>query len=167
MNPIRLITIALVVAVAATASVAVSGSSAKARSAASAAVVSLRQTALGRTLVDGQGRTLYLFQGDRPNASRLSQAGFAAWPAFTSSRTPRTTGGAIAAKIGTIVTHGQRQVVYSHHPLYYFAGDQKAGDTLGQALNEFGALWYVLSPAGNAVKSAPHSTAAAPSGYGY
>jgi predicted lipoprotein with Yx(FWY)xxD motif len=164
---IRSITLGLVIAIAATASVAVSGSSAKGRTAASAAVVSVRQTSLGRTLVDGQGRTLYLFEGDRPNASTLSQAGFAVWPAFTASRTPRATGGAIAAKIGTIVTHGKRQIVYNHHPLYYYVGDQKAGDTLGQALNQFGALWYVLSPAGNVVKTAPHSTAAAPSGYGY
>jgi Secreted repeat of unknown function len=35
--------------------------------------------------------------------------------------------------------------------VYYYAGDQKAGDTNGQDLNQFGAPWYVLSPAGNKI----------------
>ena len=164
---IRYTTIGFVIALAAIASVAVSASSAKSSHTASAAVVRIRQTSLGQTLVDGQGRTLYLFEGDRASASTLSQAGLAVWPAFTSPGTPRAVSGTSAAKIGTIRTHGRRQVTYNRHPLYYYAADKNAGDALGQALNEFGALWYVVSPAGNAVKGAPHSSATPPSGYGY
>ena len=46
---------------------------------------------------------------------------------------------------------GTRQVTYGHHPLYYYVGDRKAGDTHGQGLNQFGAKWYVLSPTGSKI----------------
>ena len=39
------------------------------------------------------------------------------------------------------------QVTYNGHPLYYYAADQKPGDTSGQNVDGFGAEWYVLSPA--------------------
>jgi predicted lipoprotein with Yx(FWY)xxD motif len=42
-------------------------------------------------------------------------------------------------------------VTYNGHPLYRYAGDQHAGETAGQGLDQFGAEWYVLSPAGNQV----------------
>jgi hypothetical protein len=37
------------------------------------------------------------------------------------------------------------------HPLYYYAGDTKRGQTAGQGLDQFGAEWYVLSPTGQKV----------------
>jgi hypothetical protein len=52
-------------------------------------------------------------------------------------------------------------VTYNGHPLYYYVGDRQAGSTAGQGLNQFGALWYVLSPSGNAVTSAPVTPAPA------
>ena len=158
MKRIAYTTAGLIAVLVAIGSFAVSGSSAKTRFAASPTTLSLRHTSLGSTLVDGQGHTLYLFEGDRPNASKLSQAGLAVWPAFNATRTPVARGGVIASKIGTLVAHGQRQVTYEHHPLYYYVGDQMPGDTAGQGLNQFGALWYVLSPAGSAIKGAPHSS---------
>jgi predicted lipoprotein with Yx(FWY)xxD motif len=134
--------------------------------------VSVKQTPLGKTLVDATGRTLYLFQADKPNVSTLSSAGLAVWPGFTSNRTPRAEGGANAAQIGTITgPNGSKLVTYNGHPLYYYVGDQVPGSTRGQGLNQFGALWYVLSPRGNAVTSTPTAPApAAPQsggGYGY
>lgn len=178
MNRARVLTpAALLVLVAAVVAlfVATSGGSTKAaQSAASgASAISVKQTALGPTLVDGSGRTLYLFEGDRPNVSTLSAAGRGVWPPVTSATNPQASNGAAAASIGTIA--GTRQVTYNGHPLYYFVGDQRPGQTAGQGLNEFGALWYVLSPNGNAVvsaaKSAPAggggSSSAGTSNYGY
>jgi secreted repeat protein with Y-X4-D motif len=73
----------------------------------------------------------------------------------SSTTTPRATRGARAASVGTIVGRGgRRQVTYNHHPLYYYIGDQGPGDTQGQGVNQFGALWYVLSPSGNAITTA-------------
>jgi predicted lipoprotein with Yx(FWY)xxD motif len=133
--------------------------------------VSIKHTSLGNTLVDANGRTLYLFQADRPNVSTLSPAGFAVWPAFTSAGKPVADGGVSAAHIGTIAgPKGTRLVTYYGHPLYYFVGDKKSGETNGQGLNEFGARWYVLSANGTANTSAPVTAAPAagesPS-YGY
>ena len=151
---------------------AVSGGSAKKPQPVSAgSAVSVKQTSLGKTLVDANGRTLYLFQADKPGVSTLSQAGFAVWPAFTTTVTPRGLDGVSAAQIGTITgPGGSRQVTYNGHPLYYYVGDKQPGSTAGQGLNEFGALWYVLSPGGAAVTSAPAPAPAAPAesgGYGY
>lgn len=139
--------------------VAVSASSAESglpRTAARSSV-GVRQTPLGKILVDSRGRTLYLFKGDRPNVSTLSRAGLIVWPAFTSTGTPRAVGGAKAASVATIIARGRRQVTYNHHPLYYYAGDQGPGETNGQGLNQFGALWYVVGPSGNAVTRAPRT----------
>src|SRR5271154_2860329 len=133
--------------------------------------VSVKHTSLGNTLVDANGRTLYLFQADKPNVSTLSRAGFAVWPAFTSAGKPLANGGVSAKHIGTIAgPKGTRQVTYYGHPLYYSVGDKKSGETNGQGLNEFGARWYVLSASGTAVTSAPVAPAPAAtesSGYGY
>ena len=132
------------------------------------AAVGIKQTALGKTLVDANGRTLYLFGADTPDRSTLSQAGLAVWPAFTSNGTPKATGGAVSGLIGTIAgPAGGRQVTYGGHPLYYFVGDRSPGSVSGQRLNEFGAVWYVLSPNGNAITRAASSPATASSAYGY
>jgi predicted lipoprotein with Yx(FWY)xxD motif len=155
--------------------IAVSGGSAKKTQPllAGGSAISVEQTSLGKTLVDANGRTLYLFQADKPSVSALSPAGFAVWPPFTTTVTPQALGGASAAQIGTIAGPGaSRQVTYNGHPLYYYVGDKQTGSTAGQGLREFGALWYVLSPAGNAVTGAPAAPeAVAPAessgGYGY
>ena len=132
------------------------------------AAVGIKQTALGKTLVDANGRSLYLFGADKPDRSTLSQAGLAVWPAFTSNGTPKARGGAVSGLIGTIAgPAGGRQVTYGGHPLYYFVGDRSPGSVSGQRLNEFGAVWYVLSPNGNAITRAASSPATAPPAYGY
>ena len=145
---------------------AVGGSSAKTRplqSKAAGSVISIRNTTLGQTLVDANSRTLYLFKGDTANVSKLSSAGLAVWPRLIATGPVKATNGARAASIGTVTSpSGVRQVTYNGHPLYYFVGDTKPGSTRGQGLNEFGALWYVLGPAGNAVTSTAAKTAAAP-----
>jgi predicted lipoprotein with Yx(FWY)xxD motif len=164
MNRARVLTPALaLVLVAAVVGffVATSGGSTKTAPSTGTAV-SVAQTSLGPTLVDAHGRTLYLFEGDKPNQSNLSAAGFAIWPAFTSAGKPRALNGAVASEIGTIA--GSGQVTYNGHPLYYFVGDRQSGQTTGQGLNEFGALWYVLSPQGNAVIGAPKSTGSSGAG---
>jgi predicted lipoprotein with Yx(FWY)xxD motif len=114
--------------------------------------IELRSTPLGKILVDAKGRTLYLFEADKPNMSNCSGACLSLWPALTSHGQPKADGGGLAAKIGTIsATGGKRQVTYNGHPLYYYAGDQNPGDTTGQGLKQFGAEWYVLAATGNKI----------------
>jgi predicted lipoprotein with Yx(FWY)xxD motif len=149
---------------------AVGGGSAKTAPASNApagSAVGLRGTSLGNTLVDAKGRTLYLFAGDKANVSTLSSAGLAVWPRFVASGPVRGVGGVKATKLGTITSSGGgRQVTYNGHPLYYYVGDSQPGSARGQALNQFGALWYVLGAGGNAITSAPSTAKAAP-GYAY
>jgi predicted lipoprotein with Yx(FWY)xxD motif len=165
--------VAVIVTAAIAVIVATSGASTtkQTSSAAASSAISVRQTSLGPTLVDANGRTLYLFEGDRRNVSTLSAAGRAIWPPFTATATPRAVSGAIAGRIGTVTrSGGGTQVTYNGHPLYYYVGDHRPGQTSGQGLNQFGALWYVLGPGGNPVNSSPVPAAASGSGspsYGY
>jgi len=155
----RFIPVVLAVAVAALAVALTSGGSSKAHNTAavpprpaSASALDLRTTPLGRILVDANGRTLYLFEADKPDMSNCSGACLSLWPALTSQAEPQAGAGVAAAKIGTIAaTGGNRQVTYNRHPLYYYAADQKPGDTNGQGLNQFGAEWYVLAASGDKV----------------
>jgi predicted lipoprotein with Yx(FWY)xxD motif len=169
------LTLTVVIAALAVIALGVSGGSAKTPRSQTAArsVISLRSTSLGKILVDGSGRTLYLFKGDRANRSTLSVAGRAVWPPFTSVGAITARGGAQAASLGTATGRdGARQVSYNGHPLYYYVGDSKPGSVRGQRLKQFGALWYVLGPGGRAITSAaqtsqPAAPAPAPAGYGY
>jgi predicted lipoprotein with Yx(FWY)xxD motif len=114
--------------------------------------IGVRRTQLGRVLVDGRGRTLYLFERDKADKSNCSSGCLAVWPALTASTRPHARAGITNSKIGTIRrADGRRQVTYAKHPLYYYAGDTKPGDTNGQGLNQFGAKWYVLSPTGRKI----------------
>jgi predicted lipoprotein with Yx(FWY)xxD motif len=118
-------------------------------------VVSTRDTSLGQILVDAQGRTLYLFQNDTGPASTCNGSCASYWPPVPVTGQPHASGKAAATWIGVVSrSDGKRQLTYAGHPLYYYVGDSKAGQANGQGLNQFGARWYVLNPAGVAVLSA-------------
>jgi predicted lipoprotein with Yx(FWY)xxD motif len=107
---------------------------------------------LGKVLVDSKGRTVYLFQKDTGPVSTCSGACAADWPPVTSAGKPSAGTGVTASMLGTTTrSDGTKQVTYNGHPLYLYVGDQSAGDTNGQAVNAFGANWYVLSPAGSTI----------------
>jgi predicted lipoprotein with Yx(FWY)xxD motif len=125
----------------------------------SSATVSVADTGLGKILVDSQGKTLYLFAQDTGTKSTCSGACATAWPPLRASGKPTVGGGAEASLIGTTPrSDGKPQVTYNGHPLYGYQGDSKAGDTNGQGINAFGALWYVLSDTGNQITSASSSS---------
>jgi predicted lipoprotein with Yx(FWY)xxD motif len=116
------------------------------------ATVTAASTKLGMILVDGGGRTLYLFEKDQPDQSACSGSCAAAWPVDNSSGTPKAGSGVKASLLGTIKrSDGATQVTYNHHPLYYYSGDSGPGQQNGQGLNAFGAAWFVVSPAGDKV----------------
>ena len=47
---------------------------------------------------------------------------------------------------------GTLGVTYAGHPLYYFSGDQAAGDTNGKGSDGFGAKWWPVAPDGAAIE---------------
>jgi predicted lipoprotein with Yx(FWY)xxD motif len=113
--------------------------------------VATRHTRLGTVLVDGQGRTLYLFEKDKGPSSRCSGACASIWPPLTTAKAVAGPG-LSAAKLGSIKRpDGKSEATYAGHPLYTYAGDTKPGDTRGQALDQFGAEWYVLAPNGHKI----------------
>jgi predicted lipoprotein with Yx(FWY)xxD motif len=137
---------------------AVGSGMAKARSSVRT-VVSVRHTPLGQTLVGANGRTLYLFEGDKTKVSTLSSAGREIWPPLTAIGTVKAAGGASAGKLGTSTgPSGVRQVTYNGHPLYYYVGDTAPGSTKGQHLSQFGAVWFAVAPSGAAIRTAPSSS---------
>jgi predicted lipoprotein with Yx(FWY)xxD motif len=116
------------------------------------ATVGTRRTRLGTFLVDGRGRTLYLFEKDRGHKSRCYGRCAQAWPPLTSAGRPRAKGRAKASELSTVARRGGgRQVAYDGHPLYLFVGDAKAGQTKGQGSHAFGAGWYVVAPSGEEI----------------
>jgi predicted lipoprotein with Yx(FWY)xxD motif len=124
----------------------------KQSSSAGGAAANLRSTSLGKILVDSRGRSLYLFEKDTGPKSTCFSACASAWPPFRTNGKPTAGTGVKASLLGTTTrSDGNPEVTYNGHPLYYYAGDQKAGDTNGQDLNQFGASWYVVSAAGKKV----------------
>jgi predicted lipoprotein with Yx(FWY)xxD motif len=114
--------------------------------------ISAASTRLGEILVDGSGRTVYLFEADRGKDSTCYNACARAWPPVNASGAAKPTGGASPALLGTARRQdGTTQVTYAGHPLYYFMADKKPGDMNGQGISQFGAKWYVLAPSGKKV----------------
>jgi predicted lipoprotein with Yx(FWY)xxD motif len=134
-----------------------SGSTQQSKPAASsgaAATVSLSKLNVGNALVDGQGRTLYLFEADKGPMSTCNGACASLWPPDTTSGKPKAGPGVDAAKLGTTKrSDGTLEVTYNGHPLYRYAPDTKAGQDAGQGLNQFGAKWYVLAASGSKIDS--------------
>lgn len=113
--------------------------------------VATASSTLGRILVDGHGRTLYLFARDRNGKSACSGSCATYWPPLIASGKPIAVRGAKASLLGTTRrSDGRRQVTYRRHPLYKYVGDSK-GQTNGQGLNLSGGEWWVLSPAGKKI----------------
>jgi predicted lipoprotein with Yx(FWY)xxD motif len=109
----------------------------------------------GTVLVDGQGMTLYLFEPDKQGPSTCSSSCAASWP-------PLVLPAGVAAPVAGSGIHGgllgvQRrsdgsvQVTYDRWPLYRWIGDTRPGIATGQGLDNFGGLWYVVSPDGTAI----------------
>ena len=108
---------------------------------------------LGSFLVDSKGMTLYLFTKDTPNTSVCYDKCATAWPPLLTSGTPVAGDGVDASKFGTTTRKdGTTQVTYNGWPLYYYFKDKAAGDVTGQTV---GDVWYVVSPAGDKITTAP------------
>ena len=117
-----------------------------------AASVGTGSTGLGRAIVDSRGHTLYLFEKDKRGASACAGVCAVYWPPFVTKGAPSAVKGARHSLLGTVSrADGTRQVTYAGHPLYFFSGDTKRGQTNGEGLKDFGAAWYALMPSGQKI----------------
>jgi predicted lipoprotein with Yx(FWY)xxD motif len=112
----------------------------------------VKRTKLGRILVDGGGRTLYLFARDSGRKSTCYGECADIWPAVTTTTDPIAGSGVSIRHLGTEERRDRTiGVTYYGHPLYYYAFDEAAGQIHGQGVDDFGALWYAVTPRGRAV----------------
>lgn len=119
---------------------------------------------LGPVLVDGQGRTLYMFVPDEHRRVTCLGSCAAVWPPLKlpEGAKPVASGQARRSLLGSDPDPaGGRVVTYSGWPLYTYVADTAPGTAKGQALNLNGGLWYVLAPSGKVI----HRKAANSSGY--
>ena len=123
------------------------GTAATATPASAANSVAAATSKLGTILTDSQGRTLYLFTKDSSGSSSCAGSCLSVWPAFDANGGAQAGTGVTPTLLGT-ASGSDAQVTYNGHPLYYYVGDNKPGDTNGQDLNQFGGSWYVVSAAG-------------------
>jgi predicted lipoprotein with Yx(FWY)xxD motif len=139
-------------AAAAVAVVLATAAAAVAKPTAHAATVATARTGLGQIVVDGRGRSLYLFEKDSRSRSACSGLCATYWPPLLTSGKPLAIKGAKPSLLGSIRrSDGTRQVTYAGHPVYFFSGDAKRGQTNGEGLKDFGGGWYVLAPTGKKI----------------
>jgi predicted lipoprotein with Yx(FWY)xxD motif len=116
------------------------------------ATVTTARTGLGRVVAAQSGRTLYLFEKDTWARSSCSGLCATYWPPLLTSGEPAAIQGAKRLLLGSIRrADGTHQVTYAGHPVYYFSGDGKSGQTNGEGLQDFGGGWYALAPSGKKI----------------
>jgi predicted lipoprotein with Yx(FWY)xxD motif len=130
--------------------------------------VKLDSSQLGHYLVDAQGHTLYLFEGDQKGESYCSGACASVWPPFETESAPKSMSGISASALGTIKRDdGELQVTYRGHPLYYYAADASTPDReKGEDVKQFGASWYLVGQNGKPVEPKESSGSSNDSGGG-
>jgi predicted lipoprotein with Yx(FWY)xxD motif len=114
--------------------------------------VKVRKTRYGKLLTDGRGRALYLFEREKTERPKCYGACAKAWPVFYAKGTPKAGKGVKQKLLGTAKRRdGRSMVTYNGHPLYYYVTDKKPGVVTCQNVEEFGGLWLVVAPSGNAI----------------
>ena len=122
--------------------------------AAKATKLGAASSSLGRIVVDGTGRTLYLFEKDKNRRSACYGACAQYWPPLISHGKPIARAGAKQSLVATTRRrNGSMQVTYAGHPLYRYIGDTRPGQTNGAGLQDFGGGWDPISPSGKKVES--------------
>jgi predicted lipoprotein with Yx(FWY)xxD motif len=101
-------------------------------------------------LFDASGQAIYLFDKERTGAPACYGACAKAWPPVLTEGRPRGVGDVRARLLGTTKRRdGSLQVTYGGHPLYFYAHEGK-NEVLCHNVAEFGGLWLVVTPAGEA-----------------
>jgi predicted lipoprotein with Yx(FWY)xxD motif len=102
---------------------------------------------LGAYVTGEDGMALYIFKPDEGKDSSQCNGECAInWPPLSAEL---AAGAGITGELGTITRDdGSTQVTLGGWPLYYFIGDEAAGDVNGQGVND---VWYLAAPDGTAV----------------
>lgn len=104
----------------------------------------------GAYLTDGQGRALYVLEGEEDEITCIDACADA-WPPLLAEEGQASAAapGLDESLLGTIERpDGQRQVTYGGHPLYYYSQDSGPGTTMGQDVEDEWGEWYLVTPEG-------------------
>ncbi len=107
---------------------------------------------IGAILVDGNGMTLYMFDADEQGADVSECYDDCAdnWPPLSVEDDPAVSD-SVTASISTFERDdGNLQATADGWPLYYWIGDDEAGDINGQGVND---VWWVLDPDGKPIRA--------------
>ncbi len=101
-------------------------------------------TEYGKIMIDGDGMTLYFFTKDKDTSdSNCNGQCVTNWPIFYAD-TLTIGSGLESEDFDEIMrSDGKSQITYKGWPLYYFAGDNTAGDVNGENV---GGVWFVAKP---------------------
>lgn len=92
----------------------------------------------GRLTDAADGRTLYTFDKDGPNASACTGNCATLWPPFIAAE-----GASPEGDFGLVERNdGTRQWSYKGKPLYRFSGDTRPGEAKGEGM---GGVWHSVS----------------------
>lgn len=118
------------------------------------AQLQLRQTKLGKILVNSHGFTIYAFTRDGRNRDRCAKIiqCLSLWPVVKHGSGPLAGAGVRRSLVGTItISGGVKQLTYAGHPLYTYAEDSRPGQTSYVNILQFGGHWPALNAAGHEV----------------
>ncbi len=110
---------------------------------------------LGPVLVDGEGKTLYVFAPDKGKEVTCTEECAAVWPPLKleAGQKPAASGQVKASLLGSDPSpEGGEVVTYAGWPLYTYVADTKPGEATGQNIELNGGYWWVISPAGKVIK---------------
>ncbi len=94
-------------------------------------------------LADANGKTLYTKQNDTGGVSTCTGTCLSVWPAYV-AQSALVGAPAVYQNLSTITrTDTSYQYAWKNMPLYYYSGDQKSGDTMGDGV---GKIWHVAKP---------------------
>jgi predicted lipoprotein with Yx(FWY)xxD motif len=106
---------------------------------------------IGRVLVDGKGRTLYLYEPDHRGRSTCVEICAKQWPPLVLPKgvtRPEAGKGVLVRLLGTTRRpNGSLQVTYAGWPLYLWQGDSAPGQANGEG--EDMGLWWAVSRTGS------------------
>jgi predicted lipoprotein with Yx(FWY)xxD motif len=104
----------------------------------------------GQVIADGKGEAFYLFDKESSKKPRCYGACASVWPPVLTKGKPVAGSGAKQSLLRTTKrANGKLQVTYAGHPLYYYV-DDSPGTILCHDVEEFGGLWLVVKPNGQA-----------------
>lgn len=116
--------------------------------------ITVSHTAAGDALAGADGKTLYTLSTDTSSTSTCLGGCANTWPPLLGDGSQVTPGDGVSGSFGTITREGgEKQVTHNGQPLYYYAGDNAAGDSSGDGV---GGVWAIAA-VGEASASQPAS----------